>query len=141
MQTLDATTTDVAPSASFPREIPPPCWAAVRAYMTDDGLLAPVGHPLKAFRVPCPKSSETDQEHFCHMARYESRFECTCGAEGDYWHYVALLRVITPKEAYDWVLARLEVAALSELRYPCEGQRYYDKNMAHLLQVPTWVTL
>ncbi len=134
---------DVAKHETFPRAIPDGCHAAVRAYLTEDGLLAPPGHPGKPdiFNVPCPKAATLSGEHRCRIWRFESRFECTCGANGDYWEYAALLHDIDAAAAYARLLKRMEIGNLSEIRNPYEGQRWYDKKAVRLNQLPDWVSM
>lgn len=134
---------EVAKPEAFPRGIPDGCHAAVRAYMTEDGLLAPVGHPgkLEAFKVPCPKAAAVGGEHWCRIWRYESRFECSCGETGDYWEYAALLHDIDAAAAYARLLKRMEIGNLSEIRYPYEGQRWYDKKASRLNELSDWVSV
>lgn len=130
-----------AQTDAFPREIPEARCPAVRAYLTEEGLLAPVGHPgrLVTFNVPCPKAATASCEHRCRVWRFESRFECICGASGDYWKYAALLFGIDDDAARTRVLKRMEIVDLSDIRYPYEGQSWYDKKAAPLIQLADWL--
>lgn len=130
---------------TFPREIRSKLQhRAVRAYLTEDGLLVPVGYPgqLDWFVVPCPERPSNEEGHHCRMWRSDSRFECSCGdAAGDYWDYAGLWRGVDAATAYARVLEDMEIADLSEIGYPLEGQRWYDKKVGRLRDVPQWVAL
>jgi len=76
------------------------------------------------------------------MWRSESRFECTCGkAAGDYWDYAGLWRGVDAATAYVQVLEDMEIADLSKIGYPLEGQRWYDKKVGRLSDLPKWIAL
>ena len=129
------------PDRTFPREIPEDCCPAVRAYLTQEGVLVPVGHPghLTLFRVPCPKKETATTGHWCRMWRFESRFECSCDFKGDYWVYAAACRKVTPVEAHKMVLQEMEVADVDAIRDSLAGQSWHEKKVARLIQLPNWV--
>ena len=129
------------PLTTFPREIPEACCPPVRAYLTDQGVLAPVGHPghLRMFRVPCPKQGIESTKHWCRIWRLESRVECPCGFAGDYWDYAAACRKATPEEARKLVLQEMELADVHAIRDPLSRQPWHEKKVAPLIQLPSWV--
>ena len=129
--------TDTAPD-SEKYKIPHGGHKAVRAYLTPEGLLAPVGDPFNRIAAPCPKGHAASDPHTCILWRQESWFKCDCGVSGDYWQYVALREGITLDAALQLILQRMELDALWKLKYADEGQAWHDKKVALLLKRSMW---